>query len=149
MKAHKFYTEVVLTHQDDECLIWPFSKSRGYATLGVNGKTKYVSRLVCEAFHGPPPSPYHQAAHSCGKGHIGCVNRRHLSWKTRKENYADSIRHGTAVYGERHGQAKLTVQDVIAIRASKETQRVIAEKFGIFQTTVSEIVRRKIWKEVS
>lgn len=51
---------------------------------------------MCQKAHGDPPSPKHDAAHSCGRGHEGCVNPNHLSWKTKKQNQADRITHGTS-----------------------------------------------------
>jgi hypothetical protein len=52
-----------------------------------------VNRLVCEAFHGPPPSPAHQAAHENGHNQENYADN--LSWKTPKENDLDKIRHGS------------------------------------------------------
>ncbi|WP_292637037.1 hypothetical protein [Mesorhizobium sp.] len=57
-----------------------------------DGKCRRVSRLVCEEVHGPPPSPDHEAAHSCDNGDLGCATKRHLSWKTPKENTADKFK---------------------------------------------------------
>jgi len=93
--AKKFFHEIVLAYDGDDCLIWPFANIKGYAQIRINGRTSLVTRLVCEAEHGPAPTDSLDAAHSCGKGHLGCVTKRHLSWKTRLENMADAIAHGT------------------------------------------------------
>lgn len=81
-------------YEGDECLQWPFATAgHGYGQVKI-GKTHYgAHRIVCEWENGPPPTPEHEAAHSCGNGHKGCVNRRHLSWKTRKENAEDRTLH--------------------------------------------------------
>lgn len=85
-----------MAYEGDDCLTWPFLKSpRGYARMHVNGRDKRVSRLVCEEAYGTPPTPDHHAAHSCGKGHLACVTKRHLRWATPVENAADKIIHGT------------------------------------------------------
>jgi hypothetical protein len=42
--ATRFYYEVALTYEGDECLIWPYANVRGYAQLVVDGRTQ---RLVC------------------------------------------------------------------------------------------------------
>lgn len=50
--------------------------------------------------------------------------------------------------GEKNKAAKLTPDAVVAIRyaaARKERQADIARRFGIAQTTVSEIHRRLTW----
>src|SRR5262245_53947778 len=61
--AAKFYQETVLAHNDDACLIWPFSdKGNGYAQLMHDGRPQVVSRMVCQEVYGPPPSDEHQAA---------------------------------------------------------------------------------------
>lgn len=92
--ARRFFDEVVLTYDGIECLTWPYSKDdKGYGTIFFNGRTRKVSRSVCERFRGPPPTPDHHAAHSCGKGHLACVTRRHLRWATPKENIQERTLH--------------------------------------------------------
>lgn len=61
--------------------------------MGVPHQCKYlVHRLVCEAFHGPAPTPEHIAAHA---NHIGDDNRPgNLRWATTAEKLADMIRDG-------------------------------------------------------
>jgi len=142
----RYLMEVVLKHQGPECLIWPFGRTGGYGRIGRRG---LVHRIVCEAVHGPPPTPQHEAAHSCGRGHDGCVSRTHLSWKTPKENSADRVLHGTAPCGEQNGYAKLTAADLVAIRsalaAGNTTQRQIAAQFGVSHGTISLIRHGRTW----
>jgi hypothetical protein len=77
----------------DWCLIWPFSRSQtGYAMFGED-KIR-VHRVMCEHRHGPAPTPEHYAAHSCDRGHEGCVNQWHLNWKTPSENQFDRHKDG-------------------------------------------------------
>ena len=140
--ARDFYERYVIPFEGDECLIWPFNcGSNGYGYLKVGRKNCPVSRLVCEAANGPPPSPKYDAAHSCGRGHEGCVSRRHLSWKTRADNCADKLIHGTDNRGERHRYAKLTesdVREIISLKG-KKTQSEIGKQFGISFQQVSKI----------
>lgn len=76
------------------CLTWPFALHRdGYGNLKFDGSTIGAHRLMCEFVHGPAPTGNHQAAHSCGNGHLGCVNPRHLRWATPAENANDKAVH--------------------------------------------------------
>lgn len=145
----KFFNEVVLAYRGDECLTWPFgANSQGYGTVQVDGKTQRVHRLVCEHRHGPPPTPNHDSAHSCGRGHLACVNQMHLVWKTSAENEADKLTHGTHNRGERCGASRLTEPDVHEIRrllAYGETQQAIADRFGVHLMTVNDINTGRSW----
>lgn len=144
----RFFREVVMRYEGDECLTWPFAGSDGYGLLWFDGRSQKVSRLVCEEEHGPPPTPKHQAAHSCGKGHLACVTKRHLSWKTPKENVADQIIHGTQPRGERSGRALLNETNVRAIREMRErgaTHRAIAETLKVNKDAVRNVLRGRAW----
>lgn len=144
----RYLSEVVLPYTSDECLPWPYSRDdTGYAIMRTDGRAARVSRLACEARHGPPPTPKHEAAHSCGKGHLGCVNQMHLDWKTHTENMADKLVHGTHNRGERCGSAKLTEADVLAIREMKGMlpHAEIARQYGICRQTIGLIHSGKRW----
>jgi hypothetical protein len=145
--AQKFLREVVLTYQGDDCLTWPFARVKGYGQIRINKRTWLVTRIVCEHVNGPPPTPSHSAAHECGNGHEGCCNPRHLTWKSARENSGDRLRHGTHLRGERQNGAKLTESDIHDIRAMQGTmtQSAIAAHFGVDQSHISDIHRRKIW----
>ncbi len=96
----RFYVETVLNHDEDRCLTWPYATDEdGNAKMYVNGKLQYVARLVCLEVRGEPPTPKHEAAHSCGKAYQSCVAKRHLRWATKKENEADKLIHGTLTRG--------------------------------------------------
>lgn len=146
--ATRFYHEVVLRYDGDECLIWPFSRTpSGYARMGIGRKICRVSRVLCEEVNGPPPTPEHEAAHSCGGGTRGCVNPRHLRWATKLENAADRVKHGTTLRGERAARSKLTRENVREIRSLKgrETQRELSRRFGVSTRTVYDIQARNVW----
>jgi hypothetical protein len=81
------------------CLIWKWGqKDKGYASdVRLPGKPREgAHRAMCRLVHGDPPSPAHQAAHSCHNGRRGCVHPQHLSWKTDKENREERRRHDAA-----------------------------------------------------
>ncbi|TIO15578.1 MAG: hypothetical protein E5X86_19600 [Mesorhizobium sp.] len=135
-----------MTYEGNDCLFWPFARSdNGYGRL--NGR--FTHRMVCEETHGPPPTPEHQAAHSCGKGNLACVTKGHLSWKTPMQNAADKIAHGTHNRGERHNLAKLTESEVLAIRKRRhdgEPLDKLANDYNVSASLVGLIHLRKVWK---
>jgi hypothetical protein len=136
------------TYHSDECLLWPFAKDRkGYGNLGHDGKQTGAHRLMCMMVNGHPPSTSHEAAHTCGNGHLGCVNPKHLEWKTKQDNERDKFAHGTRLRGANVGNSRLTEDDVQAIRAMIGTASYgkIASRFGVATSTVSAINHRKIW----
>ncbi len=138
----KYYEEVVLTYEGDECLFWPFHRVAGYGRMNKQG----VHRLVCEVMYGPAPTPKHHAAHSCGKGYLGCVAKKHLRWATVKENHADKFGHGTLNWGERSPRAKLTAEQIRDIRSRPDCPRQqLATEYGIRKSYVSDIRYRRVW----
>lgn len=124
------------------------AKRGGYLVVSLwekgKGRTKPVHQLVTLAFHGPRPSPSHDAAH--GDGDKLHNHETNLRWATKAENEADKIRHGRSNRGERNGQAKLTdaqAREIIALVAGGARQHVVAAQFGITQGAVSNIVNGK------
>ena len=98
-KARAFVERAALA-DCDECITFPFHRNiYGYGRLNLDSGN-YVGAhfYACEIRNGPRPSPEHEARHSCGNGHEGCVNGAHLQWGTRKQNVADAIKHGTAMF---------------------------------------------------
>lgn len=147
-EVKRYIQDVVLFYQEDECLIWPFAKvdgSRG--VINIDGKNTLASRYICMLTHGNPPTPKHEAAHTCGKGHEGCCSPRHLVWKTKIENEADKITHGTLRRGELVNFSKLTeeqAREILSLKG-KETQAAIAKRYGVGRVAVSNIHSRKTW----
>lgn len=133
----------------DDCLIWPFSRSRGYGHLYLYKRNLRINRYMCELAHGAPPTPQHEAAHLCGNR--ACANPRHLAWKTSAENQADRRIHGTVShpYWWTNGAgSKLTPEQAAEILARKgiETQAALAARFGVHETTIGQIHRGEIWR---
>lgn len=145
----KHLKEVVMKSNSENCIVWPHSRGRdGYGNaIFVDGRRSRPHILVCEIKHGPRPTRRHEAAHSCGKGHEGCVNPTHLSWKTATENQQDRKFHGTYQYGELNPYAKLSAVQVKEIRVLGGTMsmREIAEMYGISRRNVSHILARRSW----
>jgi hypothetical protein len=138
---------------DEGCLTWPFAKNQyGYALVRWDGKLQLVSRIVCEHVHGPAPTPEHEAAHSCEKGHLGCIDGAHLRWATHVDNHGDRIRSGTILRGEDIAHAKLTTESAIAIRrryaSGLFTQQTLADEYGVSRRAVGKLVTGETWKHI-
>lgn len=121
--------DVALPFASDECLIFPFARNQnGYASTIRSGKKLYFHRYICQLVHGEPPTPMHEAAHSCNNGHLGCVSHRHLSWKTPAENQLDNFRERP-----KPGRFKLQTHQAEEIRAlrGKEHITITAARYGI------------------
>lgn len=135
------------TYSGDDCLIWPFFRGeKGYGRIRRGKRKEPAHREMCIAVHGPAPSSEHETAHLCGKGHLGCCHPKHLTWKTKAENAADRLVHGTDGRGEKNPRAKLTRTEVIEIRASSHLGRpALAKKYQVHHKTITDILHRKIW----
>lgn len=135
------------SYQGDDCIKWPFEVSHyGYGSVRHIGKKRVASRVMCEIAHGLPSDDGLEAAHSCGNGHLACMNPNHIRWATREENVADSIAHGTWALG-RLKAARLKESEVREIKdlLGRETNKSIAAKFGIDSSQVSRIRNGKAW----
>lgn len=130
----------------------PGRVGNGYYRVALfkDGKATRVSvhRLILETFVGPCP-PGHEAAHfpDQSKANNALAN---LTWKTKSKNYADRYTHGTENTGEKNGRSKLTVSQVLDIRArrGKSTGPALAKEYGVSKVVISSIQLRKSWKHV-
>jgi len=142
LKRHALY-------EGNNCLVWPFSHaSHGRGIVRFDGELRSAPNVMCHLAHGKPPTINHEAAHSCGNGHRGCINPRHLRWATRKENERDKAFHGTLRRGEAVNTAKLTPELVKAIRESSDSAPQLARVLGVTRNAIYAIRRRKTWKHV-
>lgn len=109
--------------------------------------TKNVHLIVAETFLGSRPSDDHQACHNDGDRDNNRLSN--IEWKTRLENAADQIKHGTQVRGSKSAKSKLTEAQVAEIK--RMTDRKVADitaKFGISRSTVNSIRSGRTWGHV-
>jgi hypothetical protein len=88
--------DVALKFDGDECIYFPFYRNQsgyGWMKFGEKNIGAHVYALTFAV--GEKPTPHHECCHTCGNGHLGCVNPKHLYWGTRAENVQDSIDAGT------------------------------------------------------
>lgn len=120
-------------------------------TVSVCNKatTYLVHRLVAFAFIGPQPDGLPFVCHRDDTPwHNWPAN---LYWGSRKDNALDAIENGKIAKGEIVSSATITADEVRCIRSmfiEGHDQRDIAALFGISQSNVSLIVRRKTWRHI-
>ena len=136
----------------DPNLCWEIQGAKthdGYGIIRGEGE-RLAHRVAYTLAYGPIPKGM-CVLHSCDNP--ACVNVNHHFLGTRKDNNADRAAKGRSntPSGERHHNAKLTVEAVLDIRhmySLGHAQKEIGKKHGIPQATVSRIVRRESWKHV-
>lgn len=139
------FLHLLVGHRDDACVTWPFSRNHnGHGQFGEGGKMFRAHRYMCELVNGPPPSPNHEASHSCGNGHKACINPMHLSWKTREGNQADRIRMGRGRTGPRHKLNEVAVAQIRSLEG-KVTNTELARRFGVSRGAIRQVILRQTW----
>jgi hypothetical protein len=123
---------------------WHFSTTIDGRIVGF-----LVHRLVCEAFHGAPPTGRNEARHLDGdrSNNRAC----NLAWGSGSENATDRRRHGRDRLGVAHNKAKIneaTVIEIFRMRARGLIGSEIGVVVGLNRNTVNKILARKYWKHV-
>jgi hypothetical protein len=152
------------TKPEGSCIVWTaaLGKWDGYGIFRAyrpgkklanggrrsSGVTVRAHRYIYERIFGKLPKKT-EVMHSCDNHR--CVALQHLSPGTHHFNLLDAKNKGRMPRGRRNGMSKLTDHEVLAIRRDKaagETQCVIAERYGISQGHVSDIVKRRRWSHL-
>lgn len=147
-KAKPFWSYVTIGGPD-ECWPWQGGRTRtGHGHAWVNGKHKYAHRHALELSGIPVPRD-NFACHRCNNA--WCCNPSHIYVGTPSSNQRDAYRAGKRPpdnRGERSGMSKLSVPEVLAIRAMRAVHSEVAKAFNICPSAVSLIKNRKRWKHV-
>lgn len=137
----RVYSRVSCRFLDKE----PGNKHYPAVTLSPGRKKRRIHALVLEAFIGPRPE-------GCVARHknmpISDVRLANLEYGTVKENMHDKKRHGTFHLGEKTNHAKLTAEQVHAIKSDFRIQQHIADDYGVSQGAISRIKSGKVWSHV-
>jgi hypothetical protein len=134
------------SHAGDECLIAEGKPANGgYVRVREgSGKRRGIHIIVCEQYHGPRPMGM-EVRHLCGRA--ACYNPNHLRWGTSAENGQDKALHGSSK-GTRNGRAKLTEDDVRAIRASTLSPRQLMKEYGLSKSQVYNVLNGTNWQHI-
>jgi hypothetical protein len=117
----------------DGVLLAPGRMPGGHLSVSLGrGRSRCVHELVLLAFVGPR-QPGQECLH--GNGNPSDNHLANLRWGTRSENLRDKVL---------HGQCKLKLNDVIAIKSALKNyrrglQRELARKYGVAECTISAI----------
>ncbi len=136
--------EIIMKHQS-------YSNEYKYVTLQIDGKrnNKSIHRLIATAFI-PNPKNKPEVNHIDGNKTNNEISN--LEWVTSSENKIHARDTGLVKYakGENTANAKLTTEQVRWIRRlkGKVTNTLLAEIYGVNQSTISLIINYKKWKHI-
>lgn len=152
--AGRFWSKVDRT---GDCWEWKGARNQsGYGWFSVGSRLRRAHRIAYELTVGPVPSGMN-VLHSCDNR--ACVRPEHLRVGTQRDNMADmdsrnrrfSPFRGQVQAGESNRQARLSEDDVREIRRLREaggSLRDIAAQYGVSETNVCGIARRRFWAHV-
>lgn len=148
----RFWSKVRKT---DKCWIWVGQMqppSFKYGRFMLKKRPLFAHRVSWEINNGPIPEGLY-VLHSCDNP--PCVNPSHLSVGTKKENSRQMVERGRGrhqIYrGEDHPNSKLSEENISDIRrlaSDGMAKKEIGMRFGVSDTMVGYIVRRKSWGHI-
>lgn len=132
---------------DSGCWEWQGAKFAGYGRLGKKCKG-WPAHAYSFVAHGGAIPKGMQVNHKCHNR--GCVNPEHLYAGTQLQNMADMREAGREVVarGEAIGTARLTAEQALAVYKSSGVARVVAQVFGVSESIVYAIRKKKIWRHI-
>lgn len=137
------------TKKTSECWLWVGNQDpNGYGRLNVRGKPMLAHRLWWASANGDPGKMH--VLHKCDNPQ--CVKPEHLFLGTQTDNLKDmhNKKRGRQghMFGEDHGMAKLTEQQVREIRHSRDTVTALSKAYFVSKTNISDIRSGKTWKHI-
>jgi hypothetical protein len=145
--------ENIIINNNTNCWEWNGYKDKnGYGIIGYKNKKWFVHRLIYLLIGGILTSEKPHVLHHCDNP--SCCNPLHLFSGNDADNNRDMIQKGRKVIlrGERAGNAKLTVEQVINIKTLREEKKIpyklIANKYNISEHHVWLICKKMTWKHL-
>ena len=139
-----------------DCLEWQGHISAGGSPrMYHDGKMQSARKLVLQA-HGKPSEVPLKHKLVCTCENHRCVNADHIAIvplvKFVRDRLVANTNHqirAAKIAKARRKGAKLTADDVAAIRASDEADHILAERYGVSRSHVSGIQARTKWRDHS
>ena len=131
-----------------ECRIWTAGRDKdGYGMVRLKGRVRRRAHRASYAeFVGSIPDGM-MVCHQCDNPR--CIRPEHLFLGDAKANKTDCMQKDRHVRGERlYWRAKLTEDDVRAIRKDTRRPSKIAPDYGVTKEMIGAILNRKSWKHV-
>lgn len=146
------------------CWEWTGVLNGGYGHLSIHGKRILAHRLSLQ-YHLKREIPSSlEVRHLCNNPR--CINPEHLKEGTHSENMNDMVVSNRQAKGKtlsdklvgiphpktagsRNGRAKISEEDAIHIRNSKESYNSLSRQYGISKTQVKRIKNNESWKSLS
>lgn len=142
------FWEKVQKADGDGCWLFTSNLNRdGYGAIKIGSRNVGAHRVSWELTYGAVPRGL-DVLHRCDTP--ACVRPDHLFVGTHQENMADMIAKGrkNPARGSRNGRAKLTTDDVRAIRASTARGKELSTQYGVSATVIGQIRRGKLWRSL-
>ena len=140
------------TEEDGDCLIWKSTLNHnGYPTIRFSQKTWNV-RTVIGIHYGKSKRKGDVYTTICknklclAEGHIRAVSRKVLAEKMDK-SYASNPVRAAKISESSRKRGKLSVEKANLIRLSPDTQKALAERYGVSKRVVWEIKLGIRWKD--
>jgi hypothetical protein len=132
---------------ENGCWLWLGAPDRkGYGAITVAGKMWKAHQFSYYLHREPIPQGL-CVLHNCpGGDNPACVNPAHLFLGTIADNNADMRAKGRHAFGERHGSATITEEEIDTYFCLIEAgwrQRDLVHMFGICSPTISRILSGK------
>jgi len=137
------------------CVFWTAANVQGYGVVtvktSVGWRTFRITRLIAAAAGMVDMSdPKSMVCHRCDKPE--CINRDHFFRGTQADNLHDANEKGRMVVpnlqGVEHPHAKLSEDQVRAIRCASGSQRELGRRFGVSHFAIGQIKRGKQYRSV-
>lgn len=158
--------------KSETCWLWMANRNRGYGRAKLRRRSIFAHRVAWVIAHGPIPDGL-CVLHHCDNP--PCVRPDHLWLGTDLDNQRDRWAKGRGITPEqfaaiRHprgddhprrkhpelwparSHSKLTENQVRSIRAEYAaggvTQQALADRYGVYQTLISQIILRQTWRNL-
>lgn len=134
-------------YTENGCRVWTGTLFRdGYGQMTWKGRVRRAHAVAWEeAGRGSLPAGM-VFCHTCDNRR--CVNPDHMFIGTNKDNMADMVAKGRSGRGSKNANAKLTAEQVRAIRQDGRPHKQIAADYGIKSSNVSHIKTRRNWASI-